>query len=120
MLLRSSPYLSTVGTYHADPRDVGVTSATTNTSQQIGASIGTALLSTIAATTTATYLVDHRGGGDVLQSATVHGYAVASAWAAGILLLAAIVGRVLITAHPTRDAARRLASVEPVDVAEML
>ena len=48
------PLISTA-THNADQRHVGVTSATTNTSQQIGASIGTALLNTIAATATATY-----------------------------------------------------------------
>ena len=40
------PCISTA-TQNADPRDVGVTSATTNTSQQIGASIGTALLDSL-------------------------------------------------------------------------
>ena len=49
------PCISTATT-NAEPRDVGITSATTNTSQQIGASIGTALLNTIAATATASYL----------------------------------------------------------------
>ena len=52
------PCISTA-TNNANPKDVGVTSATTNTSQQIGASIGTALLNTIAAATTATYLATH-------------------------------------------------------------
>ncbi len=42
------PCISTA-TNKAEPRDVGITSATTNTSQQIGASVGTALLNTIAA-----------------------------------------------------------------------
>ena len=44
------------GDNKAEPRDVGITSATTNTSQQIGASVGTALLNTVAATATAAYL----------------------------------------------------------------
>ena len=48
------PCISTA-TQNAEPKDVGVTSAMTNTSQQIGASIGTALLNTIAAAATATY-----------------------------------------------------------------
>jgi hypothetical protein len=91
------PCISTA-TNNADPSDVGVTSAMTNTSQQIGASIGTALLNTIAASATAAYLVSH-GRGSV-TNATVHGYAVASAWAAGILVLAAIIGGVLIDVHP--------------------
>src|SRR5580700_7848677 len=52
------PCISTA-TNNAEPRDVGITSATTNTSQQVGASIGTALLNTIAATASAAYLVTH-------------------------------------------------------------
>jgi EmrB/QacA subfamily drug resistance transporter len=97
------PCISTA-TSNADPRDVGITSATTNTSQQIGASIGTALLNTIAATATAAYLVDHAHGPDVVARATVHGFAVASAWAAGSLVAAAVVGGILINADPGRVA----------------
>jgi len=93
------PCISTA-TQNADPNDVGVTSAMTNTSQQIGASIGTALLNTIAASATAAYLISHRRGGDLMASATVHGYATASAWAAGIFIVAAVIGGVLIDVHP--------------------
>jgi EmrB/QacA subfamily drug resistance transporter len=42
-----------------DPRDAGVGSAMVNTSQQIGGSIGTAVLSTIAADTVSRYLTAH-------------------------------------------------------------
>ena len=98
------PCISTA-TNNADPRDVGITSAMTNTSQQIGASIGTALLNTIAATVTASYLALHASTDHVVAAATVHGYAVASGWAAGILVLAAVVGGVMIDAHPGRERA---------------
>lgn len=98
------PCISTA-TQNADPSDVGVTSAMTNTSQQIGASIGTALLNTIAATATASYLVSHRRIGDEVARATVHGYATASAWAAGIFVLAALVAGLLINVHPGRQRA---------------
>jgi EmrB/QacA subfamily drug resistance transporter len=96
------PCISTA-TQNADPKDVGVTSAMTNTSQQIGASIGTALLNTIAAAATATYLAAHVGGRDVVTRATVHGFATASGWAAGIFVVAALLAGVLIDAHPARD-----------------
>jgi EmrB/QacA subfamily drug resistance transporter len=96
------PCISTA-TNRAEPRDVGVTSAMTNTSQQIGASIGTALLNTIAATAAAAYLASHARSPDVVARATVHGYAVGSAWAAGSLTLAALVAGVLIDADPGRD-----------------
>jgi predicted MFS family arabinose efflux permease len=94
------PCISTA-TQNADPKDVGVTSAMTNTSQQIGASIGTALLNTIAATATVTYLASHHVQTRTLVAdATVHGYAIASAWAAGILVLAAVLAGILIDVHP--------------------
>ncbi len=96
------PCISTA-TSNAAPRDAGVTSATTNTSQQVGASIGTALLNTIAATATASYLVVHAHGIGTEAQATVHGFAVASAWGAGSLVLATVVGGLLINAHPGRD-----------------
>jgi EmrB/QacA subfamily drug resistance transporter len=95
------PFISTA-TANAEPQDAGVTSAATNTFQQIGASIGTALLNTIAATATASYLVSHAGRADVAAHATVHGYAVASVYAAGSLVLAAVVGGALVNAHPGR------------------
>ena len=96
------PCISTA-TNTGDPQDMGVTSAMTTTAQQIGASIGTALLNTIAATATASYLAVHTTGANLASRATVHGFATASGWAAGIFALAAVVGGVLITAHPGRD-----------------
>jgi MFS family permease len=100
------PCISTA-TQNAEPKDVGVTSAMTNTSQQIGASIGTALLNTIAAAATTTYIATHHVlSKSEVSRATVHGYAVASGWAAGILVLAAVLAGILINVHPGR-------SVEP-------
>jgi hypothetical protein len=99
------PCISTA-TNNADPNDVGVTSAMTSTSQQIGASIGTALLNTVAATATMNYLAAHGRKAGLVVQATVHGYAVAATWAAGILLLGAIIGGVLIDAYPGRERAK--------------
>lgn len=99
------PCVSTA-TSNAAPRDVGVTSAATNTAQQVGASIGTALLNTLAATATAGYLATHPGGAGAVARATVHGFASASAWAAGSLALGALVGGILVTAHPRSDRER--------------
>ncbi len=101
-----------------------MTSAMTNTSQQIGASIGTALLNTIAAAATATWVAGHhvQSQNEVAQ-ATVHGYAVASGWAAGILVLAAVLGGLLINVHPGRSVGTKAgandvgALVEAVDPA---
>ncbi|MFV0126153.1 MFS transporter [Streptomyces sp. HMX112] len=84
------------------PQDAGVASAMVNTSQQIGGAIGTALLSTIATSATATYTRQHSGR--LHAEALVHGYATAFGWAAGILTLAALTAAALITHHPRRKA----------------
>ncbi|MFL5897678.1 MAG: MFS transporter, partial [Solirubrobacterales bacterium] len=94
--------LATTG---VDPRDAGVASAMVNTSQQVGGSIGTALLNTIAATATRTYVVEHGNGRPSPQLAAVglvHGFSVALWWAVGVLVLAALSVAVLINAKGRR------------------
>jgi EmrB/QacA subfamily drug resistance transporter len=49
----------TLGTYGVEPSDAGVASATVNVAQQVGGSVGTALLNTIAATVAAGYVTSH-------------------------------------------------------------
>jgi len=95
------PFINTA-TSRADPRDAGVTSATANTAQQIGASVGTALLNTIAASATAAYVAAHVHTAGIVVEATVHGYAVASYYSVAILVAAALIGAVLIDNHPRR------------------
>ena len=48
-----------LATQGVEPRDSGVASAMVNTSQQVGGAIGTALLNTIAASATTSYIADH-------------------------------------------------------------
>jgi MFS family permease len=86
-----------------DQREAGVASAVANTAQQIGASLGTALLNTIAATATAAYLAAHvLGSGEPIRAGLVHGYAVAAGWAALILVVAAMLVGLLVQApRPT-------------------
>lgn len=62
------------------------------TSQQVGASLGTALLSTIATTAAASYLEAHQV--PTIES-TVHGLNTASSWATGIVVAALLVTIVL-------------------------
>lgn len=97
------------------PRDSGVTSATVNTSQQVGGSIGTALLNTIATTSSAAYITAHLHGlarrATVVPEGVVHGYTVAIWWASGIMLLAGVVAGVLVTAKPPGRGARAHAPV---------
>jgi EmrB/QacA subfamily drug resistance transporter len=86
------------------PRDAGVASAVANSAQQVGASLGTALLNTIAAGATAGYLATHIHGGSQ-AAALVHGYATAAIWAAGILLAAAVIVGLLVNASPPQHEA---------------
>jgi EmrB/QacA subfamily drug resistance transporter len=81
-----------------DRADAGAGAALVNTTQQIGASIGTALLNTIAVTVTTRYLrAPHRASEwSVLTAATLHGYAVAFWWAAGFFGVGAVVTFVLL------------------------
>ena len=71
--------------------------APVNTTQQVGGSLGTALLNTVAASATASFIVVH-GRGSV-AAGTVHGFAVAFALGAGFLALGALVSPVFVTAH---------------------
>jgi EmrB/QacA subfamily drug resistance transporter len=91
------PAFSTA-TLGVSAREAGVASAVAGTSQQIGASVGTALLNTVAATATAAYVAAH--GHALTAGALVHGYAVAAGWAAVILVAAAAAVAVLVTAGP--------------------
>jgi EmrB/QacA subfamily drug resistance transporter len=86
--------LSSTALIGVDDRDAGVASALVNTTQQIGGSLGTALLNTIAASVTVHYISDH-GAGSVAD-ATVRGYTVAFTWGLGALILAAVLSFLLV------------------------
>jgi len=87
-----------IGTLGVDPRQAGVAAATVNAATQIGASLGTALLNTIAASATALYLSGLRPSPAVISQALVHGYSTATGWAAAILVLGAALIALLINA----------------------
>src|SRR5450631_4265661 len=77
-------------------RDSGVASALVNTMQQVGGSIGTALLSTIALTTTASYLAVHHTGALAPAVAATHGYKMAFATSAALFGLGAVLAVTLL------------------------
>jgi EmrB/QacA subfamily drug resistance transporter len=81
------------------PPDAGAAGAATSAVGQLGSSVGAALLNTIAAAATSVYFAAHPGVG--ATAAIVHGFALAMAWGAGILLLAAIPVAVFINAPAT-------------------
>jgi len=102
-------------TFGVEAGDSGVASAMVNTMQQIGGSIGTALLSTLAASAVTSSLATVAGKPDpaALATAAVHGYTTAFWWAAGIYAVGAVVCASLLTAR-SREAA--LATAEPAAV----
>ncbi|WP_055590767.1 MFS transporter [Peterkaempfera griseoplana] len=87
-----------LATHGVQPRDAGVASAMVNTSQQVGGSIGTALLNTIAASATTSWLVSHGGDPKLVNQAAVHGYATAIWWAVGILALSSAIAFTFVNA----------------------
>jgi MFS family permease len=74
----------------ADPKDAGLASGLTNTAQQAGAAVGTAVLATLAASTTTNRLA--HGASDVL--ALRDGYSLAWLTAAGFVLAALLLATV--------------------------
>lgn len=74
--------------------DAGVASALVNTSQQVGGSLGTALLNTIFTTAFASYLVAH--GPTSAPDAAIHGYNVAFLVSALLMAASAVVAFVFI------------------------
>jgi EmrB/QacA subfamily drug resistance transporter len=81
--------------------DAGVASALLNTSQQVGGSLGTALLNTLYAGAVTSYLADNMGKGSprqVAADALLSGYHVAFFWGAVMLVLALITAITLINA----------------------
>ena len=101
-----------VATSGVPPQEAGAASAVVNTAQQVGGSIGTALLNTVAASATSAYIASHLTASGVTTAlrvtGTVHGYNIASAWAASIMLAAAVVTALMVNFRPERyvDAAR--------------
>ena len=90
-----APAFSTA-TLGIDSSEAGVASAMVNTSQQVGGSVGTALLSTIFASATAAYASSHAGTPGVANAAAIHGYTTAFAWAAGIFALGLLLALVVL------------------------
>jgi EmrB/QacA subfamily drug resistance transporter len=85
------PTATNLGTSGVDESDHGIAGALINTTQQVGGSVGIALLSTLGAAATAGYLAAHGTSAQALQNAGLHGYSMAYAVAAGIFLAGAII-----------------------------
>jgi len=106
-----SPAINTA-TAGVSRQDSGVASALVNTMQQVGGSIGTAALSTVALTATASYLAAHHAGRLAPVVASVHGYTLAFSVSAALFALGAVLALILL---PSR---RRLQEIRNADVSQ--
>ena len=97
--------------------EAGVASAMVNTSQQVGGSVGTALLSTIFASATAAYASSHAGQPGVTNAATIHGYTTAFAWAAGIFALGLILALLILPSKAKREVSAPRPALQDATVA---
>ena len=76
--------------------DAGAASATLNATQQVGGSLGTALLNTIYTSAVTAYLTSHAPSPQAQLQGLVHGYTRAFYWAAALLLIGAVATAVLV------------------------
>ncbi len=88
------------------PADAGVASAMVSASQQVGGSLGTALLSSIAASAATSFVsnahaIPTRG---LIAQAAVHGYTIGFAVAGGIFLAGAVIAGLLFERGRVADA----------------
>jgi EmrB/QacA subfamily drug resistance transporter len=90
-----APAINTA-TFGVARQDSGVASALVNTMQQVGGSIGTSALSTIALSTTASYLITHHTSPLAPAIAATRGYTVAFSVSAALLGLGFILAIVLL------------------------
>ncbi len=83
-----------LATHGVDSHQAGVAAAAVNTSNQVGGSLGTAVLNTIAASATAAFAGHDR------VAALVHGYATGAGWASAILVAGAVLTALLVSTGP--------------------
>ena len=93
--LSIAPAFST-GTLGLATQDAGVGSATLNTAQQIGGSIGTSLLNTLAAGAATSYLVGRTVTPANIQAALLHSYTTAFLWSSLIFVAGAVVAGLVL------------------------
>jgi hypothetical protein len=106
-----APSMNT-GTVGVAPQDAGVASATLNTGQQIGGSIGTSLLNTIFATAVARYASTHPASAP--GQSLIHGYTTGFWVAAALFATGAVLCGALFRSGPLRVAGTVAAAPAPV------
>ena len=95
------PALMTLAMSTATPADSGLLSGLVNTTQQVGAALGLAVLATLATSRSDALLAD----GDPTAEALTSGYTLAFAVAAGLVLVALVVAIVTLRPAPVEEEA---------------
>jgi EmrB/QacA subfamily drug resistance transporter len=106
-----APAISTA-TLGVDGSEAGVASAMVNTAQQVGGSVGTALLSTLFASSVSAYAASHPRAPGLAGAATIHGYTTAFAWAAGIFGLGLMLALIVLPSKAVAPLAQPLGAAE--------
>jgi len=91
-IMPASMQTATLG---VDRQFAGVASAMVNTSQQVGGSIGVALLNTLAATAATDYIASHTASASIAAEAAVHSYSTAYFYGAMFFAVGAVVSALL-------------------------
>ncbi|MFG2745102.1 MFS transporter [Streptomyces chartreusis] len=87
-------------TSRVQPEVSGAASAMVNTAQQVGGSLGTALLNTLVAAATTSYLSRRDASGHLVKAqANIAGYATAYRWSALFFVIGAVLSAVLYRRH---------------------
>lgn len=113
----SMPAAMSYATLGVQANDQGVASAALNTTQQVGGSISTALLNTLAATAATHYAEDHLSDPLVKANAALHSYEVAYWWSAGFFAVGVIITALLFRAKRRQTAPAEEAEAVPTPAA---
>ncbi|MFI0895914.1 MFS transporter [Streptomyces sp. NPDC020983] len=101
LIFATAMNLATAG---VQAHDAGVASAMVNTSQQVGGSVGTSLLNTLATSAATSYLSGRRPSPAAIAQAQLHSYTVAYWWSAGFFAFGFLVTFLLFRPGPPRIA----------------
>jgi MFS family permease len=106
--------LSSTSLIGVQPADAGVASAMVNATQQMGGSMGAALINTIATGATASYLALHGTSASAEVAGSIHGYTTAFGFSGIVLAAAAVAAFALIrTPNVSPFADRTLLATAP-------
>jgi hypothetical protein len=84
-----------------------------NATNQVGGSIGLAVLSTVVATATTHYLAGKHPTPGVIAHAAVHGYTTAFWWSAGFFAAGALITGLLLHGRAPQPAPQTRAGADP-------